>query len=245
MNVSAPNTRVERFRFLSFNEKDKQAELLAQKPATAEAEQASSLADALASVAAENAPPPPPTLSEAQMEQAKQEAHAQGMQAGRAEAEAARNKAAEEMASATKSLLQVISNRISISSEEHTRFLKAQHELMLNLTLAIARKVAGDALKREPQTSVQALLKECVGLFAGNERIIVFVPTARYEGLKQAIDTIIPQLKDFQGQLEIQGEDTLAENDCRVEWKSGMAEHNADLLWTEIEQIVKKTPLSS
>lgn len=245
MNVSAPNTRVERFRFLSFNEKDKQAELLAQKPATAETDQVSSLADALASVAAEAAPPPPPTFSEAQMEQAKQEAHAQGMKAGRAEAEATRNKAAEEMASATKSLLQMISNRISIASEEHTRFLKLQHELMLNLSMAVARKVAGDALKREPQASVQVLLKECMALFAGNERVTVFVPTGRYEGLKLAIDTILPQLKDFQGQLEVQGDDTLAENDCRVEWKSGMAEHNAELLWAEIEQIVKKTPLSS
>lgn len=245
MNVSGSNTRVERFRFLSFNEKDKQADAAAHTPAAAaEPEQAPALADPLAHVTAET-PPPPPTFSETQMEQAKLEAHQRGMQAGRAEAEAARNKAEEEQASATKSLLQVISNRISIASEEHTRFLKHQHDLMLSLSLAIARKVAGDALKREPQTSVQVLLKECMGLFAGNERIIVYVPAARYEGLKQAIDTIIPQLKDFQGQLEIQGDDALAENDCRVEWKSGMAEYNAELLWTEIEQIVKKTPLSS
>ncbi len=245
MNVSGSNTRVERFRFLSFSEKEKQEKLLAQNAAAPEPEQATSLADALASVADEAAPPPPPTFSEAQLEQARQEAHQQGRQAGHAEAEAAHNKAAEEQASATKALLQVISNRISIASEEHTRFLKAQHGLMLNLSMAVARKVAGDALKREPQASVQVLLKECMTLFAGNERVTVFVPAVRYEGLKLAIDTILPQLKDFQGQLEVQGDDTLDENDCRVEWKSGMAEHNAELLWTEIEQIVKKTPLSS
>lgn len=245
MNVSGSNSRVERFRFLSFDEKEQQAEILAQKPVAAELEQSPSLLEALPVVTAEIAPPPPPTYSEAQMEQAKQEAYQQGIQAGRAEAEAARDKAAEELAATTKSLLQVISNRISIASEEHTRFLKQQHDLMLNLSMAVARKVAGDALKREPQASVQVLLKECTALFAGNERITVFVPTQRYEGLKLAIDTIIPQLKDFQGQLEIQGDDTLTDNDCRVEWKSGMAEHNAELLWTEIEQIVKKTPLSS
>lgn len=245
MNVSGSHSRVERFRFMSFNEKGKQTDAPAQAPAAQENVDMPSLADALASVTAEAPPPPPPTFSEAQLEQAKQEAFQQGMVAGRNEAEAARDKAAEEQATAVKSLLQMISNRISIASEEHTRFLKNQHELLLNLSMAVARKVAGDALKREPQTSVQALLKECMGLFAGNERITVFVPTQRYEGLKLAVDTIIPQLKDFQGQLEIQGEDALAENDCRVEWKSGMAEYNAELLWSEIENIVKKTPLSS
>ena len=244
MNVSGSNSRVERFRFLSFNEKGKPVDVPAHTPTTTETTELS-MVDALASVAPEDAPPPPPSFSEQQLEQAKQEAFQQGVVAGRNEAETARNKAAEEQAAAVKSLLQMISNRITIASEEHTRFLKQQHELLLNLSMAVARKVAGDALKREPQTSVQALLKECMGLFAGNERITVFVPTQRYEGLKQAVDTIIPQLKDFQGQLEIQGEDALAENDCRVEWKSGMAEYNAELLWTEIENIVKKTPLSS
>ena len=67
MNVSGSNTRVERFRFLSFSEKDKQADAPAQTSAATET--VSTLADALASVAAENTPPPPPTFSEEQLEQ--------------------------------------------------------------------------------------------------------------------------------------------------------------------------------
>jgi flagellar biosynthesis/type III secretory pathway protein FliH len=167
-----------------------------------------------------------------------------GIIAGRRAAEDERNIAAEEQASATKTLLQMISNHITFASEAHQRFLKSQHTLVQKLSLAIARKVAGDALKREPMHSVEALVKECVALFAGNERIMIFVAAQKYEGLKQSIDTIKPLLKDFQGEIIIEGDDSLQEHDCRVEWKSGEALFSEELLWSEIDQIVKKTVLS-
>ena len=243
MDIAQAHARVERFRFIAFDSKESAAS--AATKALAEPAAALIAPEFLSQVLAEPPAPLPPSFSEEQMEQAKQEAYQKGLTAGKQQAEAERNKAAEEQAAAIKALLQMLPNQITLASEGHQKFLTSQHEIMQKLAMAIARKVAGDALKREPTHSVETLLKECMELFAGNERIVIFVAVQRYEGLKQSIDSIKPLLKDFKGEVIIEGDKTLGEYDCRVEWKSGAALHSSDHLWAEIENIVKKTALSS
>lgn len=241
MNVAGSYSRVERFRFVAFDAKDAPAPTPGPVPAST----ATEIAILPPDLPEQSAPPPVPTFTLEQLEAEKREAFERGIAEGKTLAEKSQNKLAAEQASATLALLQVIANRIALAGEDQQRFLKNQHQLVLNLSLGIARKVAGDALKREPLHSVEKLIKDCFELFAGNERIAIFVAPQRYEGLKLATDTLRPLLKDFKGELVIEGDETITENDCRIEWKSGAAEFNAERLWNEIEQVVRKTPLSS
>jgi flagellar assembly protein FliH len=239
MTLIETHMRVARYQFTSFDTEEP-AQLLT----SALAGHAPQGEDVMA-VPEIDLPPPPPTFSEQEMEQAKQAAYQEGRSAGQLEAEAKINKAAEESAAAMQALLDVIANRITLASEEHTQFLKNQQDIILKVTLAIARKIAGEALKNDPYASVESLLKECMGLIAGSERIVLTVTPQKSDDLRRCIGVLKTLLHDFGGEIIIEQDASFADNDCRVEWKNGQASHSEEAVWTEIESLLKKTTLTT
>ena len=246
MTITGTHIRVERYKLVSFGPEESVGELHPHVHTHAHAHSADQQEPEaiMADQPEPPPPPPPPSFSEQQMNEAKQQAFQQGYASGKIDAEAAINKQAEAEAAAIKAVLDLISNRITIASETHTEYLKSQQEVMLRTILAVARKVAGDALKSEPHASVESLLRECVGLVAGTERVVVAVPPAKLEGLRQAIKLVREQLTGFQGELVIEPDANLGENDCRVEWNNGQAVRNTESLWAAIEALLRKTLLT-
>ena len=241
------HARVERYKFTSFdaNEPAKPVVTAEQPPAAASVH--SNPSDVMGHLQEQEPPPPPPppTYSEAELQAVKQAAFQSGLAAGKQEAEAKRDKEAEEAAASLRNLLEVIANRVTLASETHASLLKSQQELNLKLSLGIARKIAGDALKREPYSSVEALLKECTGLIGGQERIVIFVSPQKIEGLRQSVESLKPHLQNFEGEVVIEQDESLADNDCRIEWKNGQATRDTETLWADIESLLRKTVLTS
>lgn len=136
------------------------------------------------------------------------------------------------------SVLQVIASRITLAAEEHAAYMARQQAVMSKLALAIGRKIAGDAVKSDPYESVEEVLRDCLGLIIGQAKIAVTVPAALGAGLRQRIDALRPLLPGFTGEIAVEEEPGMGENDCRVEWKSGYAERDTAKLWSDIETII-------
>lgn len=244
VTLTETHTRLERLSFRSFGGKEKPAALVATPPSANAALLPQPPEPPQELVLEPPPPPPPPSYSEEELLRAKHAAYQEGFQAGQQTEEARHNKASEEANAATRALLEAVGNRITLASEQHGQWLKSQQQLMCNLTLAAARKVAGEALKREPHLPLEELLKSCTQLIAGEEVITITVSVPRYEGLRQALDTLKPLLRDFQGRIEILSDAALGEHDCSVEWKNGKATRSGTAIWAEIETLLRNTAFS-
>ena len=64
-------------------------------------------------------------------------------------------------------------------------------------------------------------------------------------GLKQRIDVLKPTLQGFSGELVVEEDSALLEQDCRVEWTNGFAERNAEELWRAVEAVITKSNVNS
>jgi flagellar biosynthesis/type III secretory pathway protein FliH len=238
MVSSETTSRVQRFRFASFDAKEQ--ELPA--PAEIKPEEKTEI----------NHPPGPmplplalPAITEKDLQNARSDAQAQGYREGYAAAQSKFNKEAAAREEALQSLFPIIANRITIAAEAHARILKGYEALMGKLIMAAARKVASDALKREPYAAVETMLHECMGLIAGAPKVNVIVSSALAAGLRQRIDMLAPLLQGFTGELKVAEDAALMDQDCRVEWENGYSERNAEALWSAIEAIVMKTNINA
>jgi len=233
MNMTTPHitARVQRFSFNPFDEKEVKTPVMPEnkKPSP--------------EITAETPPPPAPVFSQADIDSARSEARAEGYREGTAATQASYAKEEVAQAEAMHSLLEVISNRITLAAESHSLHLKQQHDVIGKLVIAVAKKLAGEALKREPYANVEALLRECMGLITGEPKITVAVSAAKSEGLRQRIDMLKPILQGFEGEVLVSEDTALGDQDCRVEWKNGYGERNATQIWSDIEAIIAKTSL--
>lgn len=219
--------RIERLHFVSFGSKEEK--LRAAAKAAIEIKQP------------EPVIPPPPVFSEAQLHAAKQEAHKQGYGEGYQAAEAKINHENVAREEATKGLLEIIANRITLAAEAQTSHRKRQEEAVASLALAIARKLTAKALKREPYSIAESLLTECMDLVVGQSRLIIAMPKGRADGFKQRMGSLTPLLKGFKGDIQVEEDAALEEYDCRVEWNGGHAIHHAQTIWNDIQAIITKT----
>ena len=173
------------------------------------------------------------TLQTVKMEAEKQ-AYKNGYDAAKAEI-SVETKTQEE---AIKNILETLSNRITLAAEDNKKQLDSQQEKLTQISLAIAKKVAGDALKNEPYNNIKMVVKECLGLIIDEPKIVIGVSAQFAVGLKQRVDNLRISLQGFNGDIIIEENPNIADYDARVEWKNGFAERNTDAIWKEIEQVI-------
>jgi flagellar assembly protein FliH len=232
--------RVERFRFTPLGEEAPVAAPLKIIPAKKEAAPAADIEPP-----APPPPPPAPVFSEKDIQAAKEAGFAEGHSKGHAEAEAKAGKENAAREEAMRGLLEVIANRITLAAEAHTTYVKGQEQVMGKLVLAVARKLTGETLKANPTANVEALLHECMGLISGIPKVTITVSTTRSVDLKRRIDSIKSRLQGFEGEIVVEENETMGPDDCRVEWKDGHAEYNAENLWKAIETIIAQKTITT
>lgn len=237
------SSRIQRFRFVALDAPEAVLQAGFEVLPVSTPEQVMAKEEAV--VVAEELPPPPPTFSEAEMAEAKAAGYQAGFAAGKAEAEARAAEVAEKAQAAHNALLETIANRMMMAAEAHAKYLESQQGVMVKTAMTVARKVAEDALKREPYAVVETLLKECSDIVAGSQSVVITVPTAKLQGLQQSVDKLKQHLTQFKGQWVLEGSETLAEHDCRVAWKNGMAERSFEALWSDIEALISRATLNN
>jgi len=228
------SARVERFRFTPLGEAPAPIKVVAP------AEPVSAEKKITPTVIEPPAPPPPPApvFTAADIQAAKEAGYVKGLADGETTATAQASKDSATREESMRALLEVIANRITLAAEDYRAYVKAQEEMMGKLVISIARKMTADTLTEDPTANIEALLHECMGLIAGVPKVTITVSTSRSVDLTRRMDSIKSRLQGFDGEIVVEENAALGPDDCRVDWKDGHAEYNADALWKAIEAII-------
>ncbi len=149
----------------------------------------------------------------AAMAEAVAQAHARGLQEGRAQAEA---QAAARMADALTRLGLAAAGLIGQSDSRDAE----REEQALAFAVALARKVAGDALDAQPLAAIGDAARSALHHLRGVPHLVVRV----HDSLIDETEALVKRLareRGFEGRLVVLGEPDLPPGDARLEWADG------------------------
>lgn len=182
-------------------------------------------------------PPPPPTFSEEQLKEAEREAYKKGFlegeQEGRKQAETAQAEADRQLAAMTEQFGQAVA---PLLADYRTTITELKTE-MPKVALAIARKVAGQALADNAASMVEDIALRCVEAMAGEPKLAITVHQSLVERLERHMQQLATHLRSATD-IQVIGNETLPVENCRIEWKHGNFVRNTESLWQEIERVV-------
>lgn len=182
--------------------------------------------------------PAPPALTEADLRHAEQEGYRRGFLEGAKEGQMqAQSEQAEIDRQLTESVAQA-AQKLGGMIAAYNAFVQEQRQQLPPLALAIARKVAGDALEANPGPLVESLALRCLERLLGEPEIVITVNSRLSDALEHRLITHFTGSSD-PGEINIQSDPDLPAGDCRIEWRYGSAEHNTEELWRQMEAIIQ------
>jgi len=163
------------------------------------------------------AKPPEETISLAAFEAAVAEAEARGYRNGVASAEA-QAKAEAERRSA------VALERVGLALDRLANGLKAIEDRLeaeaVEVSVAVARKLAPELIAAEPLAEVVALAKRCFGELIAAPHVVARVNDSLYASVRGPIEDVA-RARGYEGRLVVLGEPEIQVGDCRIEWADG------------------------
>ena len=180
-------------------------------------------------LADENAPP---TYSVEELETAKQIAHQQGLQEGKAEAMAS----IEQQASLT---LELVLRKIDeLLAEYHQWTAEVQHD-SISMSLAIMRKLAPELLRGTELPQVEHVVNEAFKFLTDQPKVMIRVATEIEDGLRGKVNLMASRV-GYEGQVVLTGDPELELTDCRISWYAGAVERALDETWGQIDEMVDR-----
>ncbi len=176
--------------------------------------------------------PPPAKFSTEELEAAKAAAFAEGEQAGHAAAYGEHQRNIEQALHAVGGQLAAIA-----AGEERARI--AARAEATELAVAIARKLAGRLIERQPLDQIESLVLRCMDDMREEPRLVIRANEAVVQLLDQRIDQLVAQ-SGFGGKVALVPDETMAPTDCRINWADGSAERRQAALEQEVEQAVER-----
>lgn len=183
-------------------------------------------------------PPPPPIFSETELEQAKELSRKQGYAEGiEAEKEQA-NTDAVTREKETMDAVQRISFQLMQLAITYKALVEQQVAELSELVLAIAKKVAGDALDARGVDTIVALVAQCLPVMIDKPKIVIELHTDSVEGAKSKIVPLLSQ-HGLEGDVQFRVTNNLGPHDVRIDWGNGQATRSSEVLWGEIEALLQ------
>ena len=90
----------------------------------------------------------------------------------------------------------------------------------VDVAVAVARKLAGELIAREPLGEITALVGDCFAQLVSAPHLVVRINESLYETAHTRIETLAKQ-NGFAGRLVILAEPEIRTGDCRIEWADG------------------------
>ena len=90
----------------------------------------------------------------------------------------------------------------------------------LQVSIAVAGKLAPELIAREPLTEISALATDCFSQLVKTPHVVVHVGAEIYEAAKAKLDEI-SSARGFEGRLVVMSDSAIAAGDCRIEWADG------------------------
>lgn len=155
------------------------------------------------------------TLVEAERRAADAEAqaHRKGFAAGLAQAQ---TEAAQRIATA----LGLIADGMSRLDRALTGIEARLETEAVQVSVAVAGKLAPELIAREPYTEISALATECFRHLVNTPHVVVRVGADIYDTAKQKLEETA-HAGGFEGRLVVMSDPDMAPGDCRIEWADG------------------------
>ena len=170
-----------------------------------------------------------PKHSDNQLAAARQQAYAEGVEAGIQQAR-------EEGEYIASTALTAVSQEMGRINGVHETIVRDAHTEAIGLALIIARKLAAEIFTRFPVPEIEAVIRDLLvqlGELTTEPNVMVRVDPALVHLVEQQIETLKSQ-SGFEGQITVAGQDGISGSDCRVEWAEGGGERNVSVIENEI-----------
>lgn len=187
-------------------------------------------------------PPPPPTFSEDQLQMARIDAkklgYNEGFMAGMAQAETERDTHTHNAQTALAAMVDQVDQVLST----YHNVLKQQSLQLSELALVVAKKVAGEALKKNSVDVIAALVVSSLPMLLPRPRVTIELHPDTLAAGEMFLMTYMAQ-KDYDGALMFRANPALGTADARIDWGTGLIERSSEALWNDVEQLLARIPL--
>ena len=175
---------------------------------------------------------PEPTFTAAELEAAKQSAHADGMAAGL-------DQALRGLERQTAQALEETGRQLASLHERQTKSNEAVQRNALEVAVSVVRKLSPGIEARDGMSEVERVVVDSLQQVLDQPRVVIRV----HDALMQALQGRLKAVSDsvgFTGQLVLIADDRLGPSDCRVEWADGGAERIGARIWSEIDAVIDR-----
>jgi flagellar assembly protein FliH len=166
------------------------------------------------------------------LKQAEEEGFARGLIEGRRDTE---DEAAMRMAVAIEALAAQSAEILARLDGERAHFETEAAEL----AMAFARKLAGEAVAREPLAALEAAAAECFRQLSAAPHLVARVPSDLVDRVKAVLDRQAHE-RGFEGRLVILGEPDMAVGDFQLEWADGGLARDARALDRQVSEAIAR-----
>jgi flagellar assembly protein FliH len=160
-----------------------------------------------------------------------EEARREGREAGLAEGE---RTAVAKAAKAEAAAAEALASRVAAMAASIDDTRKQTIADGVQLSLSIARKLAGGLVAREPAVEIEALVAECMATLDGVPHLVIRCDPALAESVRD-IATSKMTTSGFTGRLVVLGDPEIAVGDARIEWADGGVVRDIRKLSAEID----------
>jgi len=183
------------------------------------------------------APPPPPVFNEEEMKVAERDGYKKGFLDGTQES---RNQAESEQAEVNRQLTGLVdrfSETILPLFNDYSQMLLQLKKDVPAAALAIARKVAGDALNENSHDII-------TGMAARYCETMMHEPKLTITVRETLADTLEAKLKEQAARLPANAHIVIVRDpdmpvtDCKIDWERGSMERNVEHVWQQVEKAV-------
>jgi flagellar assembly protein FliH len=171
-------------------------------------------------------------FSAIEMDAAKAEAHAEGVAAGRAEAE---QQIARRVADACVAVGARLGELMSVLARQH----EAQTRESVAAATEIARRLLPSLGKREAIGEIEALIRDCLSRLHEEPRLVVRVADELLDPIRQNVDQLTAAA-GYTGRVILFADPAIKSGDARVEWADGGAERDSAAIWREIDSAIQR-----
>jgi len=171
-------------------------------------------------------------FSALEMDVAQAAARAEGVAAGRAEAE---QQIARRVADACAAVGTRLGELIAACAQQH----EAQTREAVTAATEIVRRLLPSLGKREAIGEIEALIRDCLSRLHDEPRLVVRVADELLDPIRQHIDQITAAA-GYTGRVILFADPAIRSGDARVEWADGGAERDSAAIWREIDSAIQR-----
>lgn len=182
--------------------------------------------------------PLPSSYSEEQLKAAERESYKKGFLEG---IEDGKKQQVSEQEAIDRKLSQAVdtfAGTISPILADYRSVVLQMRQDLPKIALCIAQKVAGNALGGNAQSVIDDVAQRCVEIMIGEPKLTIAVHPSLAPTLKAKLDTIVVRMQ-VATDIIVNGDESIPEADCRIEWRHGAFARNTEKLWESVRHAVE------